>query len=107
MSAIFQGSVAYVEQQAWIQNATLRDNVLFGKSFNESTYDRVIEACALTDDLKLFEGGDMTEIGEKVGSRFVSDNVFSAVYYSMCEFVHVLGVTLITDGNLSVLYTRR
>jgi ABC-type transport system involved in cytochrome bd biosynthesis fused ATPase/permease subunit len=55
-----------VAQQAWIQNATLRDNVLFGKAFNEMTYDRVIAACALKDDLKEFPGGDQIEIGEKV-----------------------------------------
>jgi len=55
-----------VAQQAWIQNATLRDNVLFGKSFNDLMYDRVISACALKDDLKEFPGGDQIEIGEKV-----------------------------------------
>lgn len=61
-----QGSVAYVPQQAWIQNATLRDNILFGKSYNEQKYRRVLEACALTPDLEVLPGGDMTEIGEKV-----------------------------------------
>ncbi|XP_007561242.1 canalicular multispecific organic anion transporter 2 [Poecilia formosa] len=60
-----RGSVAYVPQQAWIQNATLRDNILFGKSFNESKYRRVLDACALTPDLEVLPGGDMTEIGEK------------------------------------------
>ncbi|KAF3854047.1 hypothetical protein F7725_014735 [Dissostichus mawsoni] len=33
-----RGSVAYVPQQAWIQNATLRDNILFGKDYNEQKY---------------------------------------------------------------------
>ncbi|XP_035998439.1 canalicular multispecific organic anion transporter 2 isoform X2 [Fundulus heteroclitus] len=60
-----RGSVAYVPQQAWIQNATLRDNILFGNTFNECKYHRVLEACALTQDLKVLPGGDMTEIGEK------------------------------------------
>ncbi|XP_043959115.1 ATP-binding cassette sub-family C member 3 isoform X4 [Gambusia affinis] len=60
-----RGSVAYVPQQAWIQNATLRDNILFGKSFHESKYRRVLDACALTPDLEVLPGGDMTEIGEK------------------------------------------
>lgn len=62
----FQGSIAYVPQQAWIQNATLRDNILFGKPFNEPKYRCVLEACALTPDLEVLPGGDMTEIGEKV-----------------------------------------
>ncbi|XP_028989328.1 ATP-binding cassette sub-family C member 3 isoform X2 [Betta splendens] len=60
-----QGSVAYVPQQAWIQNATLRDNILFGKPYNEKKYRCVLEACALTPDLEVLPGGDMTEIGEK------------------------------------------
>uniref|UniRef100_A0A671VQ24 ATP-binding cassette, sub-family C (CFTR/MRP), member 3 n=1 Tax=Sparus aurata TaxID=8175 RepID=A0A671VQ24_SPAAU len=60
-----RGSVAYVPQQAWIQNATLRDNILFGKPYNEQKYTCVLEACALTPDLEVLPGGDMTEIGEK------------------------------------------
>ncbi|CAL9707790.1 unnamed protein product [Knipowitschia caucasica] len=60
-----RGSVAYVPQQAWIQNATLRDNILFGKAFQEPKYRCVLEACALTPDLEVLPGGDMTEIGEK------------------------------------------
>ncbi|XP_071763895.1 ATP-binding cassette sub-family C member 3 isoform X3 [Centroberyx gerrardi] len=60
-----RGSVAYVPQQAWIQNNTLRDNILFGKPYNEQKYRCVLEACALTPDLEVLPGGDMTEIGEK------------------------------------------
>ncbi|XP_039892470.1 ATP-binding cassette sub-family C member 3 isoform X1 [Simochromis diagramma] len=60
-----RGSVAYVPQQAWIQNATLRDNILFGNPYNEQKYNSVLEACALTPDLQVLPGGDMTEIGEK------------------------------------------
>ncbi|XP_077679517.1 ATP-binding cassette sub-family C member 2 isoform X2 [Eretmochelys imbricata] len=60
-----QGSVAYVPQQAWIQNATLKDNILFGLELDEARYQRVVEACALLPDLKLLPGGDLTEIGEK------------------------------------------
>lgn len=58
--------MAYVPQQAWIQNATLRDNILFGKSFDESKYNKVLDACSLRTDLEVLSGGDMTEIGEKV-----------------------------------------
>uniref|UniRef100_A0A8D2LBI3 ABC-type glutathione-S-conjugate transporter n=1 Tax=Varanus komodoensis TaxID=61221 RepID=A0A8D2LBI3_VARKO len=60
-----QGSVAYMPQQAWIQNATLKDNILFGSSFDEARYQQVLEACALLPDLQLLPGGDLTEIGEK------------------------------------------
>ncbi|CAL8300312.1 unnamed protein product [Merluccius merluccius] len=60
-----QGSVAYVPQQAWIQNATLRDNILFGSSHDRCRFQKVLDACALGPDLELLPGGDLTEIGEK------------------------------------------
>lgn len=61
-----QGSVAYVPQQAWIQNCTLQDNVLFGQALDPKRYQRTLEACALLADLEVLPGGDKTEIGEKV-----------------------------------------
>ncbi|XP_053694450.1 multidrug resistance-associated protein 1-like [Sabethes cyaneus] len=59
------GRIAFVPQQAWIQNATLRENILFGKVFDAQKYDRVLESCALKPDLAMLPGGDATEIGEK------------------------------------------
>ena len=63
---ILQGSVAYVPQQAWILNATLKDNILFAKPEDTAYYETVLHSCALDPDLKILPGGDMTEIGEKV-----------------------------------------
>nr|XP_014347396.1 PREDICTED: canalicular multispecific organic anion transporter 1 [Latimeria chalumnae] len=60
-----KGSVAYVPQQAWIQNTTLKENILFGSELDEDRYQQVLEACALLPDLDLFPGQDQTEIGEK------------------------------------------
>ncbi|KAL7855414.1 hypothetical protein AOLI_G00190180 [Acnodon oligacanthus] len=60
-----KGSVAYVPQQAWIQNATLKDNILFGSDLNEDRFQSVVKACALEQDLELLPGGVLTEIGEK------------------------------------------
>ncbi|KAK7481440.1 hypothetical protein BaRGS_00027291 [Batillaria attramentaria] len=64
-SVTVKGSVAYVPQQAWIQHASLRGNVLFGRTMNQVLYDRCLSACALSPDLAILPGGDMTEIGEK------------------------------------------
>ncbi|CAG5136574.1 unnamed protein product, partial [Candidula unifasciata] len=64
-SVTINNSLAYVPQEAWIQNATLRDNILFGSEFHRRKYDKVIEACALKSDLEILQGGDRTEIGEK------------------------------------------
>lgn len=60
-----RGRVAYVPQQAWIQNATVEYNIHFGKPKDAARYKSVLEACALTPDLKMLPGGDQTEIGEK------------------------------------------
>ncbi|MEW8547935.1 MAG: hypothetical protein AB2693_30890 [Candidatus Thiodiazotropha sp.] len=53
-------------QEAWIQNLTLRDNILFGKTMDHTKYQKVLSSCALLPDLEILPGGDMTEIGEKV-----------------------------------------
>ena len=61
-----QGRVAYVPQQAWIQNASVKDNILFAQPMNEVTYNQAIHACALEPDMDILPAGDATEIGEKV-----------------------------------------
>nr|XP_054955341.1 multidrug resistance-associated protein 1 isoform X5 [Pan paniscus] len=60
-----KGSMAYVPQQAWIQNDSLRENILFGCQLEEPYYRSVIQACALLPDLEILPSGDRTEIGEK------------------------------------------
>lgn len=59
------GSVSYAAQSAWIQGASIRDNILFGRPFEEERYWKVIEDSALIADLEIFPEGDRTEVGEK------------------------------------------
>ncbi|KAL6061689.1 Canalicular multispecific organic anion transporter 1 [Balamuthia mandrillaris] len=59
------GTIAYVSQQAWIRNATLRDNILFGQPMDEDRYQQTLQACALLPDLAMLPAGDQTEIGER------------------------------------------
>ncbi|XP_026888570.2 multidrug resistance-associated protein 5 isoform X1 [Electrophorus electricus] len=59
------GDFAYVAQQAWILNATLRDNILFGKEYEEDRYQAVLSACCLRPDLAILPNADLTEIGER------------------------------------------
>ena len=61
-----QGRVAYVPQQAWIQNASVKDNILFGQPMNGTLYSNTLSSCALGPDLDILPAGDATEIGEKV-----------------------------------------
>ncbi|OCT78465.1 hypothetical protein XELAEV_18029562mg [Xenopus laevis] len=64
-SIAVSSSFAYVAQQAWILNVTLRDNILFGKEFNEEKYNTVLNVCCLRPDLSILPNGDLTEIGER------------------------------------------
>ncbi|RWS29684.1 ABC transporter ABCC1-like protein [Leptotrombidium deliense] len=57
--------IAYVPQQAWIENLTLRNNIVFGKDYNSDQYELILDACALRPDLEILPAGDLTEIGEK------------------------------------------
>ena len=55
--------VAFASQESWVQNATIRDNILFGSPFDQERYDEVVDVCALRPDLEVLEDGDETEIG--------------------------------------------
>ncbi|GJJ75953.1 hypothetical protein EMPS_08311 [Entomortierella parvispora] len=58
-------NISYASQTAWIQNATIRDNILFDTPYDKERYEEVIRSCALEQDLALFPFGDQTEIGER------------------------------------------
>ena len=57
--------IAYVPQQPWIQNATLKENILFGKELDADRMNQTIDSCQLRADLVQLAAGEMTEIGEK------------------------------------------
>ncbi|XP_063171212.1 ATP-binding cassette sub-family C member 6 isoform X2 [Candoia aspera] len=64
-SVVMKGTVAFVPQTAWIQNASVEDNVVFGKKMERMWYNQVVQACALQPDLDSFPAGSQTEIGDK------------------------------------------
>ena len=59
------GKIGYAAQIPWIQNDTIRNNILFAKEFDEEKYNNILKLCELNEDLETFEGKDLTEIGEK------------------------------------------
>ncbi|KAG0223167.1 hypothetical protein BGW42_006079 [Actinomortierella wolfii] len=81
----FGGSVGYSPQSAWIQNATVKDNILFGLPYDEAKYNRVIKQCALQRDIQILPQGDQTEIGERgvnlSGGQKQRVNIARAVYF--------------------------
>ncbi|KAJ3535552.1 hypothetical protein NM688_g6963 [Phlebia brevispora] len=82
----FGGRVAYCAQTAWIQNATLRENVTFGLPYEEDRYWKAIENASLLPDLQVLADGDLTEIGEKginlSGGQKQRVNIARALYFN-------------------------
>jgi ABC-type multidrug transport system fused ATPase/permease subunit len=83
---ILGASRAFCSQYAWIQNATVKDNILFGKEMDDAWYAKVIEACALQPDLDMLPNGDLTEIGERgitvSGGQKQRLNIARAIYFN-------------------------
>ncbi|KAI5446385.1 Multidrug resistance-associated protein 4 [Lathyrus oleraceus] len=59
------GTTAYVAQTSWIQNATIKENILFGLPMNTNKYREALRVCCLEKDLEMMDDGDETEIGER------------------------------------------
>ncbi|KAL2856233.1 P-loop containing nucleoside triphosphate hydrolase protein [Aspergillus pseudodeflectus] len=62
---VVRGRIAYVAQSAWVMNASVRENIVFGHRWDPQFYDLTVEACALIDDFKNLPDGDQTEVGER------------------------------------------
>ena len=59
------GSVAYVPQKAWILNDTVRNNIIFHRSYDEEKYNKIVDICQLRPDFELLQNGDLTSISDK------------------------------------------
>jgi ABC-type multidrug transport system fused ATPase/permease subunit len=119
---IIPSAIAFVAQIPWIENASIKDNILFGLPYDEYRYNKVIEVCALRKDLDMLTDGESTEIGANGinlsgGQRWrvtfaralysragilVLDDIFSAVDAHVGRFIFEKGLT----GELGVGRTR-
>ena len=85
-SVTMGASRAFCPQYAWIQNTSVKENVLFGKGHDRRWYDAVIDACALRPDLDMLPQGDLTEIGERgitvSGGQKQRLNIARAIYFN-------------------------
>ncbi|PFH53092.1 hypothetical protein AMATHDRAFT_73621 [Amanita thiersii Skay4041] len=83
-SVVFGGSMSYCPQSAWIQNATIRENVCFGRPFEEERYWKAIKDSCFELDLEMLPNGDLTEVGEKgislSGGQKQRLNICRAIY---------------------------
>jgi ABC-type multidrug transport system fused ATPase/permease subunit len=119
---IIPSAIAFVAQIPWIENASIKDNILFGLPYDPQRYDKVIEVCALRKDLDMLTDGENTEIGANGinlsgGQRWrvtfaralysragilVLDDIFSAVDAHVGRFIFEQGLT----GELGIGRTR-
>ncbi|KAJ3476686.1 hypothetical protein NLG97_g9045 [Lecanicillium saksenae] len=60
--------IAYVSQPPWIENRTIKQNIIFGNQFDEDRYAGVLYACALNRDLDALPDGDLTMAGVNGGA---------------------------------------
>ncbi|KIO14748.1 hypothetical protein M404DRAFT_17610 [Pisolithus tinctorius Marx 270] len=83
-SVEFGGTVSYCAQSAWIQNATIRDNICFGRPFEEQRYWKAVRDACLEADLRILPNYDLTEVGEKgislSGGQKQRINICRAIY---------------------------
>ncbi|KAI9220234.1 hypothetical protein BC828DRAFT_384016 [Blastocladiella britannica] len=123
-------SVAYISQSAWLQSCTVKENILFGSPLDQELYKKVINACALTRDIAIFDHGDATQIGEKgvalsggqksrvalaratyfalktgTASPIFADDVLSAVDAPTARHILTECLTGILEGHTRILVT--
>jgi ABC-type multidrug transport system fused ATPase/permease subunit len=95
-SVKFGGRLGYCQQSAWIQNASLRDNIVFGQKWDESRYWQCVKDASLVPDLEILPDGDLTEIGEKgvnlSGGQKQRVNIARALYFNADIVVSCLAV---------------
>ncbi|KPV77486.1 uncharacterized protein RHOBADRAFT_24011 [Rhodotorula graminis WP1] len=82
----FGGQIAYAAQQAWMQSCSLKENILFGRPYDEARYRQVVHDACLEADFDMLPYGDETEIGEKgvtlSGGQKQRVNIARALYFN-------------------------
>jgi ABC-type multidrug transport system fused ATPase/permease subunit len=110
---IIDSAIAYVAQNPWTENGTIKDNILFGLPFDRSRYQEVLFASGLERDLDILADGDQTDIGANGinlsgGQRLrvsfaralysragilIMDDIFSALDADTSHHVYEYGLT--------------
>ena len=62
---VSHGDVAYVAQCPWVMNASVKENIVFGRRWDQKFYDRTVKACALIEDFASLPDSDNTQVGER------------------------------------------
>jgi ATP-binding cassette subfamily C (CFTR/MRP) protein 1 len=60
---INRAHAAFVDQSSWIQNSSVRNNIIGVSVFDPEWYTTVVHACAFDTDIETLPGGDSTKVG--------------------------------------------
>ncbi|XP_055936124.1 ATP-binding cassette sub-family C member 4-like isoform X2 [Argiope bruennichi] len=86
-----RGKVAYASQEPWVFGGSVKQNVIFGSTFDENKYKTVLNVCALDKDIELFPYGDQTPVGERgvslSGGQKARVNLARAMYFDADIFL--------------------
>ncbi|KAI2474194.1 ATP binding cassette (ABC) transporter subfamily C member [Diabrotica virgifera virgifera] len=78
------GEISYSSQEPWLFQSSVRKNILFGKPYEKTWYDKVVKVCALERDFEQFPHKDRTIVGEKgvslSGGQRARINLARAIY---------------------------
>ncbi|KAL9046924.1 MAG: hypothetical protein Q9214_000374 [Letrouitia sp. 1 TL-2023] len=96
---IIPKTTAFVAQTAWIENESLRANILFGLPLSESRYASALQACALVQDVGTMENGDLTEIG----ARGINLSGGQRLRLSLARALYSRAETLVVDDVFSAV----
>ncbi|KAJ6578028.1 ABC transporter [Mycena capillaripes] len=98
-SVEFGGSLSYCSQSAWIQNATIRENICFGRPYEPDRYWKAVRDSCLETDFDMFMYGDLTEVGE----RGISLSGGQKQRINICRAIYRDSDILVFDDPLSAL----
>lgn len=97
--------IAYVAQRPWLQNATLRDNILFGSAYRSRRYRNVLRACALQPDVDILPGRDLTRIGERginLSGGQKQRVTIARAFYSDADVILLVRICILCTFNINV-----
>ncbi|KAJ3111183.1 Multidrug resistance-associated protein 1 [Physocladia obscura] len=100
-SVSISGELSYAAQSPWIQNATIRENILFGSAFDKARYLQVLYDAALLPDLRLLPDRDQTSIGE----RGITLSGGQKQRISIARLMYNASETVLLDDPLSAVDT--
>ena len=96
---IIESAIAFVAQICFIENATIKENILFGLPYDSGRYRKVIAACALQKDLDMLEDGDNTDIG----ANGINMSGGQKMRLSLCRALYSRAGILVLDDIFSAV----